>query len=108
MSKSNGTPTSKGTSTSKDTSHPESPANGNTRRLAVSFRRSGDLDRDMFRLRELYECIRDPRGRDQFVIQLDSKGEAVTLTFPDDLCTINERLTRELVKHFRVDVKVEE
>ncbi len=78
------------------------------RELHITFRRSGELERDMFRLRELYEHIRDPRGRDSFVIEFESRGKSVRLTFPEDLCTISERLTGELTKHFRVDVAIEE
>ena len=81
-------------------------ATNGSQTLTVTFRRSGDLDRDKFRLKELYERIRDPRGRDRFAIQLESKGESLKLVFPDDPCTVNERLTSELVKHFRVEVSV--
>ena len=81
---------------------------GHARCLRITFRRSGDIDRDMFRLREIYESVRDPRGRDRFVINIESKGKPLTLAFPEDPCTINDRLTGELVKHFRVDVAVDE
>lgn len=81
---------------------------GHARCLRITFRRSGDIDRDMFRLREIYESVRDPRGRDRFFISIESKGKPLTLAFPEDPCTINDRLTGELVKHFRVDVMVEE
>ena len=76
------------------------------RTLGVIFRRCGDLDRDKFRLRELVEHIRDPRGRDRFSIRLEAYGAPVLLTFPNDPCTVSERLTNELVKHFKVDVKI--
>ncbi|MEZ4610761.1 MAG: OB-fold nucleic acid binding domain-containing protein, partial [Caldilineaceae bacterium] len=45
--------------------------------------------------------------RDRFVINIESKGKPLTLAFPEDPCTINDRLTGELVKHFRVDVAVD-
>ncbi len=78
------------------------------RTLHITFRRSGDLDRDKFRLKEIYDTVRDPRGRDRFRIVLKIDGVACTLAFPNDPCTISERLTGELTTHFRVDVKVEE
>ena len=76
--------------------------------MAVVFRRCGDLDRDKFRLRELVEHIRDPRGRDEFSIRLEAYGAPILLTFPNDPCTINDRLINELKKHYKVDVRVEE
>jgi DNA polymerase-3 subunit alpha len=82
------------------------PGNGG-RRLTITFRRSGDIDRDMYRLKEIYERVRDPRGHDHFVIRLDSRGRTVTLAFPDDPCSVSDRLTNELTKHFRVEVRVE-
>ena len=102
--KSNGN--SNGTGKNKENGSARTANNG-TQRLTITFRRSGDLDRDKFRLKELFERIRDPRGRDQFAIKLESKGESLKLIFPDDPCTVNERLTSELVKHFRVEVSVE-
>ncbi len=82
--------------------------NGAARQLTIVFRRSGDIDRDMFRLKEIYETVRDPRGHDHFIIQFDSRGQPVKLAFPDDPCTVSERLTNDLVRHFRVEVRVEE
>ena len=82
--------------------------NGAARQLTIVFRRSGDIDRDMFRLKEIYETVRDPRGHDHFIIQFDSRGQPVKLAFPDDPCTVSERLTNDLVRHFRVEVHVEE
>ncbi|MEZ4870221.1 MAG: DNA polymerase III subunit alpha [Caldilineaceae bacterium] len=78
------------------------------RRLHITFRRSGNLDRDKYRLKEIYDHVRDPRGRDRFFIRLESQGQAFELAFPNDPCTISERLMSELSKHFRVDVAVEE
>ncbi len=51
--------------------------------------------------------VRDPRGRDAFVIRIVQTGKTHELAFPNDGCTISERLTGELVKHFRLDVAVE-
>ena len=82
--------------------------NGAARQLTIVFRRSGDIDRDMFRLKEIYETVRDPRGHDRFIIQFDSRGQPVKLAFPDDPCTVSERLTSDLIRHFRVEVRVEE
>ncbi len=106
--KSNGNSNGAGNDTGNDNENGSArTANNGTQRLTITFRRSGDLDRDKFRLKELFERIRDPRGRDQFAIKLESKGESLKLIFPDDPCTVNERLTSELVKHFRVEVSVE-
>jgi DNA polymerase-3 subunit alpha len=76
------------------------------RQLLIIFRRSGNLERDKFRLKEIYDAVCDPRGRDAFVIRLTGAGNAAELTFPNDGCTINDRLTTELQKHFRVEIEV--
>ena len=76
------------------------------RRLLITFRRSGNLDRDKYRLKELYDTVRDPKGRDGFVIRLVGSGTPAELRFPNDACTINEKLTTELQKHFRVEFEV--
>jgi len=78
------------------------------RRMHITFRRSGDLDRDKFRLKEIYDRVRDARGRDHFYIILEANGKRYELGFPNDGCTISERLVQELTKHFRVEVKVSE
>ena len=59
-------------------------------------------------LQEIYESVRDPRGRDRFVIRIVNNGEAADLTFPNDLCTIGDALASELVKHFKVEVAVQD
>ncbi|RIK34246.1 MAG: hypothetical protein DCC55_33440 [Chloroflexi bacterium] len=81
-----------------------SPHHG--RELRITFRRSGDLERDKFRLKGIYDRLCDPRGRDRFFIRLEYNGQAHELAFPNDHCTITERLLQELQKHFRVDVAV--
>jgi len=78
-----------------------------SRRLQITFRRSGNLDRDKFRLKEIYDYVRDGRGRDQFVIVLDANGKRYELAFPNDACTISERVVKELTKQFRVEVMVD-
>ena len=75
--------------------------------LQIIFRRSGNLDRDKFRLKEIYDYVRDPRGRDQFFILLESNGKQYELAFPNDGCTVSERLLDELGKHFRVEVTLD-
>jgi hypothetical protein len=77
------------------------------RQLHITLRRSGNLERDKFRLKEIYDFLRDPRGRDQFFIRLELNGQAHQLAFPNDLCSVSERLLQELKKHFRVEVAVE-
>jgi hypothetical protein len=78
----------------------------NGRHLHITFRRSGNLERDKFRLKEIYDYVRDPRGRDRFFIRLEYNGQAHELTFPNDPCNISERLVQHLTKHFRVEVAV--
>ncbi|MBK8047776.1 MAG: hypothetical protein IPK16_11995 [Anaerolineales bacterium] len=77
------------------------------RRLTITFRRSGDVERDKFRLREIYDLVCDPRGRDSFYIRIVNNGRTAELAFPNDGCTINDRLLGELKKHFKLDVNVE-
>ncbi|NJN81221.1 MAG: DNA polymerase III subunit alpha [Caldilineaceae bacterium] len=84
------------------------PAHSGSKRLYITFRRSGDLARDKYRLKEIYDRVRDPRGRDRFFILLESKGKRLELSFPNDLCTISPRLTDELTKHFRVEIEIDE
>jgi DNA polymerase-3 subunit alpha len=78
------------------------------RTLQIVFRPSGELDRDKYRLKEIFDTVRDPRGRDQFMIVLKT-GEGLTkLAFPDELCSISDRLQQDLVKFFRVEVNITE
>jgi len=81
------------------------PRNG--RHIRITFRRTGDLARDKFRLKEIFDRVRDPRGRDEFSILVESNGQRYQLAFPNDPCTVSERLVNELTKHFRVDVAVD-
>ncbi|MCC6169757.1 MAG: DNA polymerase III subunit alpha [Caldilineaceae bacterium] len=76
------------------------------RTMQIVFRPSGDLERDKYRLKEIYEMVRDPRGRDRFLIVLQSGQKSTTLAFPNDPCSISERLQQELYKFFRVEVSV--
>ena len=41
------------------------------------------------------------------MIRIVQSGKTHELAFPNDGCTITERLTGELVKHFRLDIAVE-
>jgi len=79
-----------------------------TRRLVISLRRSGDLDRDKYRLKAIYDAVCEPKGRDDFVIRLVDTSRTVELAFPNDGCTISEKLTTELQKNFRVEYEVVE
>jgi len=85
--------------------HARQPQEG--KRMQITFRRSGDLERDKFRLKEIYDRVRDPRGRDHFFILLEANGKRYELAFPNDPCTISDRLVKELTKHFRVEVNVD-
>lgn len=78
------------------------------RTLQILFRPSGDVGRDKYRLQQIVETVRDPKGRDQFCIVIKSNGKNTTLAFPDDPCSISERLRNDLSKYFRVDVQVKE
>lgn len=78
------------------------------RTLKIIFSRCGQLDRDKYRLREIVDAVRDPRGRDQFQIIMEADGRRHQLSFPNDFCTVNERLLGDLQKYFNVDVTVEE
>ena len=84
-----------------------SPASSTARRrLVITFRRTGDVERDKYRLREIYEMVRDPRGRDTFVIKIESNGHAAELAFPNDGCTISKRLESDL-KRLKLEVEVQ-
>ena len=78
------------------------------KKLRISLRRSGDIERDKYRLKQIYDAVSDPRGRDHFFIKLVSETRTAELSFPNDGCTINDKLLNELTKHFRVEVTVEE
>ena len=77
-----------------------------TRTLEIVFRPSGDLDRDKYRLKEIVEAVRDPRGRDQFVVVIKSGRKQTTLAFPNDPCSISDRLRQQLSKFFRVEASI--
>jgi DNA polymerase-3 subunit alpha len=85
--------------------------NGHRRRsrtMMITFSRSGDLERDKFRLKEIVDRVRDPKGRDRFFLVVEAGGRRVRLAFPNDPCTVSDRLIRELKSHFRVGVDIEE
>ncbi|MGB5048846.1 MAG: DNA polymerase III subunit alpha [Caldilineaceae bacterium] len=86
-------------------SAPHAPHNRRT--LRITFSRCGQLDRDKYRLKEIVDAVRDPRGRDGFVIVMESDGTRHQLAFPNDYCTVSERLVNELRTHFRVDVGID-
>jgi hypothetical protein len=77
------------------------------RALYIIFRRTGDSDRDKFRLKEIYDMVRDPRGRDHFFIRIIENGHTAELSFPNDPCTITDRLVGDLRRHLKLDVTVE-
>lgn len=87
-------------------------ANGNGvtqgKRLRIALRRSGDIERDKYRLKQVYDAVCDPRGRDRFFIRLIGESQNAELSFPNDGCTISEKLLGDLTKHFRVEVTVED
>ena len=86
---------------------PIAPGATSRRRLVITFRRTGDLERDKYRLREIYEMVRDPRGRDSFLIKIESSGHAAELAFPNDGCTISKRLESDL-KRLKLEVEVQD
>jgi len=77
------------------------------RRLVITFRRSGNLERDKFRLREIYDLVRDAKGRDAFAIRIIDGAKSAELAFPNDACSINEHLETQLKRHFKVEISVE-
>ena len=76
--------------------------------LRITFSRSGQFSRDKYRLREIFEAVRDPKGRDQFVVVLETNGSRHQLTFPNEYCNVSARLLKELRNHFKVEVAVED
>lgn len=99
---------SPGDETAQSSALTSMPRHRPARRLLINFRRTGNLERDKYRLKELYEAVREPKGRDAFVIRLLDNGRIIELSFPNDGCTITEKLKTELQKHFRVEYEVEE
>jgi DNA polymerase-3 subunit alpha len=77
------------------------------RRLVITFRRSGNLERDKFRLREIYDLVRDAKGRDAFAIRIIDGAKSAELAFPNDACSINDHLETQLKRHFKVEINVE-
>ena len=57
--------------------------NGRRQLLRITFSRSGQFSRDKYRLREIFDAVRDPRGRDQFVVVVETNGSRHQLTFPN-------------------------
>ena len=86
---------------------PIPPGPASRRRLVITFRRTGDLERDKYRLREIYEMVRDPRGRDSFLIKIESSSQTAELAFPNDGCTISKRLESDL-KRLKLEVDVQD
>ena len=76
--------------------------------LHIKFSRSGQFKRDKYRLREIFDAVRDPKGRDQFVVVLETNGARHQLTFPNEFCNVSDRLLHELRNHFKVEVAVED
>ena len=84
------------------------PAENGRQVLRIIFSRSGQFKRDKYRLREIFDAVRDPRGRDQFVVVLETNGSRHQLTFPNEFCNVSDRLLHELRSHFKVEVAVED
>ena len=76
--------------------------------LRITFNRSGQFSRDKYRLREIFDAVRDPKGRDQFVVVLETNGSRHQLTFPNEYCNVSARLLNDLRNHFKVKVAVED
>ena len=76
--------------------------------LRITFSRSGQFSRDKYRLREIFDAVRDPKGRDQFVVVLETNGSRHQLTFPNEYCNVSARLLKDLRNHFKVEVAVED
>ncbi len=76
--------------------------------LRIIFSRSGQFSRDKYRLREIFDAVRDPKGRDQFIVVLKTNGSRHQLTFPNEYCNVSPRLLKDLRDHFKVEVAVED
>ena len=76
--------------------------------LRIVFTRSGQFSRDKYRLREIFDAVRDPKGRDQFIVVLETNGSRHQLTFPNEYCKVSRRLLKDLRDHFKVEVAVED
>ncbi len=83
------------------------PRANSGRALYINFRRTGDGERDKFRLKQIYDLVRDPKGRDRFFVRIIENGHTAELSFPNDPCTISDRLLNDLRKHYKLDVTVE-
>ncbi len=88
--------------------HSASHAENGRQLLRITFSRSGQFSRDKYRLREIFEAVRDPKGRDQFEVVLETNGSRHQLTFPNEFCNVSARLLKELRNHFKVEVAVED
>ncbi|MXY93111.1 MAG: DNA polymerase III subunit alpha [Caldilineaceae bacterium SB0670_bin_27] len=84
------------------------PAENGCQLLRITFSRSGQFSRDKYRLREIFDAVRDPKGRDQFIVVLVTNGSRHQLTFPNEYCKVSPRLLKDLRDHFKVEVTVED
>ena len=100
-----GVSSSPATASPAEAAAPAAP-NGN-QLLRITFSRSGRFERDKYRLREIFDAVRDPRGRDQFIVVMETNGSRHQLTFPNEFCTVSDRLLHDLRNHFKVEVAVE-
>ena len=98
----------RGNGNNQGNGHGNGGAHPMSRALHIVFRPSGEFDRDKFRLKQICETVRDPKGRDRFYIEIKGQRKVTKLAFPNDPCSISDRLQQELHKFFRVEVRVEE
>ncbi|MEZ4658021.1 MAG: hypothetical protein R2911_10645 [Caldilineaceae bacterium] len=75
------------------------------RTLQIIFQRTGNLDRDKFRLREIRDMIANPRPRSIPDHPRQQRRQRQT-GLPNDYCTISDRLVNELTR-LKVEVSVE-
>ena len=88
------------------TTKASTPRRNGSRTLRITFRASGELERDKYRVNQICDYMRDPKGRDKFLLMVQSGSHIVTLAFPDEPCSITDRLMKELDTRFRVDAEV--
>ncbi len=92
----------------KGPSEAASPVSSNASQvLYITFRLSGDFRRDKYRLQHIFDDVRNPKGRDKFVVVVENRGTRHQLTFPNEVCCITDELLQHLRIFWKVVVKVE-
>ncbi len=91
----------------KQSSIPVTP-NDEPRKMTVTFKASGDLERDVRKIRLLQGALLSYPGDDSFAFQIFEQGKGVLIDFPNHTTGICPELIDRLTKlmgpdHFRID-----